>query len=73
MTSYAAVCRRKAVEAQVTSVETALQQKITEQRASALAAEKKGVGPRSTPGGAAGRLARVAGGRVRQRAGLGLP
>lgn len=36
-------CRRKAVEAQVTSVENQLQQKLTEQRANALAAEKQGV------------------------------
>jgi hypothetical protein len=35
--------RRKAVEAQVTSVENQLQQKLTEQRANALAAEKQGV------------------------------
>ncbi|PNW88762.1 hypothetical protein CHLRE_01g043450v5 [Chlamydomonas reinhardtii] len=38
----ALLAQRKAVEAQVTSVENQLQQKLTEQRANALAAEKQG-------------------------------
>ncbi|GFR39727.1 hypothetical protein Agub_g208 [Astrephomene gubernaculifera] len=38
----ALMAQRKAVEQQVSSVQTALQQKLTEQRANALAAEKNG-------------------------------
>ncbi len=43
--------RRKAVEQQVVGVETALQQKLTEQKANALAAEKNGVSSLSMSNG----------------------